>query len=92
MAATATVQVDNERVIVTEWRLAPGDSTGHHVHTRDYLVIPITTGVLRLEEPGGAVRDVPLQAGASYARPAGVEHNTFNGGDEEFCFVEVELK
>jgi len=92
MEATSTAQVDNERVVVTEWRLAPGANTGFHVHSRDYVVIPLTTGVLRLEEPGGVVREVPLEAGASYAKPAGVSHNTFNGGDQEFRFVEVELK
>ncbi|MCB2191961.1 MAG: cupin domain-containing protein [Deltaproteobacteria bacterium] len=92
MEATSTVQVDNERVLVTHWRLAPGANTGFHVHERDYVVIPLTTGVLRLEEPGGVVREVPLEAGASYAKQAGVSHNTFNGGEQEFSFVEVELK
>lgn len=92
MTATSTKQVDNERVIVTEWRLAPGAATGHHVHERDYVVVPLTTGVLRLEEPGGVVREVPLQAGGSYARSAGVAHNTINGGEKEFRFVEIELK
>ncbi|MBU1275589.1 MAG: cupin domain-containing protein [Proteobacteria bacterium] len=92
MKATSTVQVDNDRVIVTEWRMEPGADTGHHVHAHDYIVVPLTTGVLRLEEPGGGAREVALQAGASYARPAGVAHNTINAGDQEFRFVEVELK
>lgn len=91
MATTSTVQVDNERILVTLWRLPPGGDTGYHVHGRDYVVVPITSGALRLEEPEG-VRDVPLEAGASYARPAGVSHNTINPGDSEFCFVEIELK
>ena len=30
MKATPTVQVDNERVIVTEWKFAPGAETGQH--------------------------------------------------------------
>ena len=33
-----------------------------------------------------------LQAGQSYFRNAGVEHNTVNINDFEFVFVEVELK
>jgi quercetin dioxygenase-like cupin family protein len=89
--ATAIAQVDNERVIVTEWRFAPGADTGHHVHAHDYVVVPLTSGTLRLEEPTG-VRDVPLQAGASYARPAGVAHNVINVNDFEFRFVEIELR
>ena len=29
--AVPTVQIDNERVRVTEWRFAPGAETGEHV-------------------------------------------------------------
>ncbi len=91
MKATPTVQIDNDRVTVTEWRFAPGADTGHHVHGHDYVVVPLTTGILRLEEPGGT-RDVQLTAGASYARPAGVAHNVINANAFEFAFVEIELK
>jgi quercetin dioxygenase-like cupin family protein len=91
MNATASIQVENERVIVTEWRFAPGAETGHHVHAHDYVVVPLTTGVLRLDEPLG-VREVRLEAGASYARQAGVAHNVINANDYEFRFVEIELK
>ncbi len=90
MKATSHPQVRNERVIVTEWRFEPGAETGAHVHAHDYVVVPLTGGTLRLEEPGG-VRDVHLQAGASYARPAGVAHNVINANAFEFRFVEVEL-
>ena len=89
--AVPTVQIDNERVIVTEWRFAPGAETGHHVHAHDYVVVPLTTGTLRLEEPEG-VRDVQLRAGASYARQKGVAHNVINANAHEFRFVEIELK
>ncbi len=91
MKATSTVQVENERMIVTEWRFAPGADTGHHVHAHDYVVVPLTSGTLRLEEPAG-VRETSLVAGASYARPAGVAHNVINANDYEFRFVEIELK
>jgi quercetin dioxygenase-like cupin family protein len=83
--------VENERVIVTEWCFAPGADTGYHVHAHDYVVVPLTTGTLRLEEPSG-VREAALQAGASYARPAGVAHNVVNANAYEFRFVEIELK
>jgi beta-alanine degradation protein BauB len=89
--ATSTVQVENERVIVTEWRFAPGADTGHHVHAHDYVVVPLTSGTLRLEEAAG-VREAVLQAGVSYARMAGVSHNVINANDYEFRFLEVELK
>jgi hypothetical protein len=91
MQAVGTVQVDNERVLVTEWRFAPGAETGAHVHQMDYVVVPMTSGTLRLVEPTG-VRDVQLTAGSSYTRPAGVSHNVINVNDFEFVFVEVEIR
>jgi len=60
------------------------------VHAHDYVVIPLTTGILRLEEPAGT-RDAQLTAGVSYARPAGVAHNVINANRFEFRFIEVEL-
>jgi beta-alanine degradation protein BauB len=89
--ATSKVQVENDRVIVTEWRFAPGADTGHHVHAHDYVVVPLTSGTLRLEEAAGA-REATLKAGASYARRAGVAHNVVNANEFEFRFVEIELK
>jgi beta-alanine degradation protein BauB len=90
--ATPAVQIDNERVRVTEWRFAPGDATGWHRHEHDYVVVPMTTGRLSLAEPGGATRHSHLSAGVSYFRPAGVEHDVINDNDFEFVFVEIEMK
>jgi quercetin dioxygenase-like cupin family protein len=91
MKAIPTVQLENERVIVTEWRFAPGAETEYHVHAHDYVVVPMTDGALRLEEPEGT-RDVELKAGVSYARGAGVAHNVVNINAHEFSFIEIELK
>ena len=91
MRAVATIQVENERVIVTEWRFAAGAETGHHVHAHDYVVVPLTGGTLRLLD-GAGVTEARLRAGVSYARPAGISHNVVNINDFEFRFVEVELK
>ena len=89
--ATATPVLENARVIVTEWRLEPGAETGWHRHAHDYVVVCLTAGQLTAESTqGNTVTD--LQAGQSYARPEGVEHNIVNSGNEEFAFVEVELK
>jgi len=88
--ATAHIQIENDRVKVTEWRFAPGAETGHHVHEHDYVVVPLTSGALRLEEPAGA-RIAQLLTGVAYAREKGVAHNVINANDYEFCFLEVEL-
>ena len=89
--AVASVQIDNGRVIVTEWRFAPGAETGWHRHAHDYVVVPQTTGTLLLEEPGGN-REAQLTSGVSYFRNEGVEHNVINANDFEFVFVEIEIR
>lgn len=91
MNASSTLQIENDRVVVTEWRFEPGAETGFHVHAHDYVVVPLTSGILRLDEPTGT-REVQLTAGSSYARPAGVAHNVVNANNFGFRFVEIELK
>ena len=89
--ASSRVVQENERVIITEWRLASGAETGWHRHAHDYVVVCLTAGQLLAETAqGNSVTD--LQLGQTYARPAGVEHNIVNPGSEEFAFIEVELK
>ena len=90
--AVPTVQIDTDRVRVTEWRFAPGAETGWHVHEMDYVVVPMTTGKLKIDLPGDDVVFSDLIAGVSYTRDAGVEHNVINANDFEFVFVEVEVK
>jgi len=89
--ATATVQVDNDHVRVTEWRFAPGAETGWHRHAFNYVVVPITDGTLLLETLQGNAQ-AHLRLGQSYAREVGVEHNVINAGSTELAFIEVELK
>lgn len=90
--ATPTVLLDNTRSIATEWRFAPGAETGWHRHGHDYVVVPMTTGKLLLEEPGGTSRTVDLVTGRPYFREEGVEHNVVNANAHEFVFIEIELR
>ncbi len=90
--AVSRLQIDNDRVRVTEWRFAPGAATGFHRHEFDYVIVPMTTGRLKLIGPDGAVSYGALSAGVPYARQAGVEHDVVNDTDAEFVFLEVELK
>lgn len=90
-AATGTVQVDTTEVRVTEWRLPPGSAIGHHRHEHDYVVVPITGGELTVIAASGTARS-PSQAGQSYFRKAGVEHDVRNETAREIVFVEIEIK
>ena len=89
--AVSTVQIDNERVSVTEWKFAPGAETGWHLHQYDYVVVPQTSGKLLLKTKVGENLS-ELTRGQAYFRKAGVEHNVINASEGEFVFIEIELK
>lgn len=89
--AKATVFVDNERVVVTEWRFAPGASTGWHRHGHDYVVVPLMDGKLKIVgKDGETVFD--MKGGVPYFRNEGVEHDVVNASEGEYAFIEIELK
>ena len=90
--AQSKTHISNGRVIVSEWHFAPGANTGWHRHEHDYVVVPMTSGKLRLIEPGGHTRDVQLERGVPYLRNAGVEHDVVNPNDDDFSFIEIEIR
>jgi quercetin dioxygenase-like cupin family protein len=92
LRAVDEVQADNEGVRVTKYVFAPGAATGWHRHAHDYVIVPLTTGKLKLTNGAGESAVAELTAGQSYFRKAGVEHDVENANDFEFAFVEVELK
>ncbi len=87
----ATVQIDNAQVIVTELRFSAGAETGWHRHGYDYVIVPQHSGQLSIEDAQDN-KLVTLEAGKSYYRPEGVEHNVINNNDHEFILIEIELK
>jgi quercetin dioxygenase-like cupin family protein len=90
-SAKATVFIDNDRVVVTEYRFAPGAGTGWHRHARDYVIVPLMDGRLRLvTKEGESFAD--LKQGVPYFRQEGVEHDVINASDGEYAFIEIELK
>lgn len=92
LQATATILMETDRVKVWRYDFPVGAETGWHVHGHDYVITTLTDCVLRLELPGGEVRESFVPAGSAYSRPKGTEHNVINGGDAAMSFVEVELK
>ncbi len=90
--ATGTLLTETERVRVWRYDFAPGAETGWHVHGHDYVITTLTDCRMRLELPGGELREVFVPMGSAYTRPEGTEHNVVNGGSAAMSFVEVELK
>jgi len=92
IVAKSDVQIDNDDVRVTEWRLEPGSATGHHRHGMDYVIVPVTNSDMTIVAPDGSRSIAKLQVGKSYFRKAGVEHDVLNETKETIVFLEVELK
>ena len=90
--AVGEVQEDNTRTRVTLWRFPPHGETGFHRHELDYVIVPLTTGPLKIVDKAGKESIATLTAAVSYFRQAGVEHNVINAGEDEFAFIEVEFK
>ena len=88
--ALTSLQIDNDRVLVTRFTFPPGHTTGFHTHAHDYVVIPLSSGELEVthtDTPGL----VTLTAGEPYFRQAGVSHCLTNHSNHEVSIVEVEL-
>lgn len=91
LPAIPTVQVDDDRVRVTEWRIPRGGATGWHRHEMAYVVVPIEGGRLRIATDNGDVT-AEMVTGQAYSRPLGVQHDVINDDDHDIVFIEVEVK
>ena len=89
--AEATIHVENARVIVTEYRFAPGANTGWHIHGHDYVVVPLLDGKVKLDTPEG-IKFAEMKKGVPYYRNKGVEHDVINASEGNYAFIEIELK
>lgn len=90
-SAKATVFIDNEKVIVTEYRFGVGDNTGWHRHEHDYVVVPLMDGRVKLLTKNGETF-ADMKKGVPYFRSEGVEHDVINANNGEYAFIEIELK
>ena len=90
--AKANIQIDNERIRVTEYSFNKNEETGFHIHQWDYVVIPQTNGQLLLIDDNEVEKTATLTAGEPYYRKAGVSHNVINAGKEKLVFIEIEIK
>jgi quercetin dioxygenase-like cupin family protein len=85
-----TYLVDNERVQVADWRMAPDTRIGDHVHQYDYLVVGLMEGELVVVAEGGDVA-FPIDSGVVFFGNAGDAHDVLNRSDREVRFLEIYL-
>ena len=89
--AKANVLIDNDKVKVTEWYFEVSDSTGHHIHEYNYIVIPMLDGELKIVDKDNNETISKLTKGGAYYREKGVEHNVLNNNNFPYSFIEIEL-
>lgn len=87
--ARATVQLDDGRIRVTRYDMAPDDRIPWHRHEHDYLVVPLVDGEFEVVAAGGTSAQ-RTRAGHSYRRDAGAEHELVNGA-RPYAFIEIEF-
>ena len=86
---------ENDRVRVWDLRLAPGQSTGLHRHTNDYLYVVIGDGKLQACDADGRPRPaMEMRDGEVRFREIKSEdvHEAVNVGDGPWRNIIVELK
>ena len=89
--AVPNLQRDDEALRITRWDFAPGAVTGWHEHAYPYFITMMVAGTLRIDD-GQSQKDVPLFAGETYVREAGVKHDVQNASPHAISFVEIEIK
>ena len=72
--ANSKVLVKNDKVIVTEWSFEVGDSTGHHKHQYNYVVVPMLDGELKIIDKENKETISKLSKGVAYYRAVSYTH------------------
>lgn len=85
------VQLENDRFRVTRWTIEPGGAIPMHRHEHDYVVVPLMTGTMHVQNADGTEIAADLVTGRSYTRSSGATHRVENR--DPACrvdFIEVE--
>lgn len=88
--ATGETQIDNGVFRVVQWTIEPDDAIPMHVHSHDYVVVPLVNATMHVTPADGVEFATEIRVGESYARAAGAEHTVANRGTQPLVFVEIE--
>jgi beta-alanine degradation protein BauB len=90
--AQHSLLLEDDRTRITQWIFAPGDQTGWHNHTHDYVTVQQSGGALLLQNADGNEKRVDYENGRTLAWTAPIEHNAINISDVEVRVLEIEYK
>lgn len=85
------LQLENEHFRVVRWTIHPGGEIPMHRHEYEYVVVPLVTAEVFVENADGTTLTNQMQEGVGYSRFPGAEHRLENRfSDEPIVFVEIE--
>lgn len=88
----SNLQADEGHFRVTKWTVDPGGVIPMHRHEYPYVVVPLVTATMEVTDADQKHSTTEMQAGESYTRPVGTQHEIRNPSTENtITFVEVEL-
>jgi len=90
--AQHSLLLEDDRTRITQWVFAPGDQTGWHNHTDDYVTVQQSGGALLLQAADGSEKRVEYEDGRTMSWTAPIEHNAVNISDLEVRVLEIEFK
>lgn len=91
-SALAEIIEDNERARIVRYSLAPGEATGWHTHTLDYVIVPYGDCRIRVESDDGSSIEAEMHQRSPYFREKGARHNVINIMTVALSFLEIEIK
>jgi quercetin dioxygenase-like cupin family protein len=86
------LEIENERARVYRMTLAPGQSTGRHVHALAGLSVAVTAGKVAITSDGKGREVVEVKAGEFAWRGSAGAHSVENVGDAPFEAIEIDWK
>ena len=90
--ASGKILIEDDKTIITQFTIKPGEQTGWHRHEFDYVAVQQSTGRLHLDYADGSELEIDYKPGVALAVEAPVEHNAINVGDVDIIALEIEYK
>jgi hypothetical protein len=89
------VQLENDEVRVSKWKLQPGEEVGLHRDEYPAVVFALQGGTITRFEPDGSTRDVIFPTGVAVYRevdPIDQFHRSINSSETAIEAVMIEIK
>jgi predicted metal-dependent enzyme (double-stranded beta helix superfamily) len=89
----AQALVDNQKVTIRRWKLAPGEQSPVHTHSLDHIYVVIHGSDIRDHLADGTIHDDDQETGrVGFSPGVGKTHFFENVGNVPYEMVSIELK